>query len=377
MIHELYVPTRGVDFLQLAAVTDSADPVQVTLEHEGAVITDVPACRPIHHHNQFYWQFHIADLAPNTRYVIQAWQVAGRPRQVIVNTLVRPAGARKLRLGILADPHCTGDRPSNARLYAQSFDLFEHSLQRLVDRGAQAIIVPGDLTDAGSQDQLDRCRQLCRQCSVPVHPIVGNHEYQPQRFLDTFKLGEGYRSLTIQGVHLVLLHTHSANDLSPSSHQLRWLAADLAEHAAQDTLVFSHFALVRHPYQAREKNPCIHNHHDVADLLARHPQVRAAFAGHKNIPTRTDQGHVAHMTCPQICRAPCSYDLVDLYDEGLVRHIFEIDESHLLAQSKAQFSQPEDAAYRFGLESGRNFSVTYDALMPCDEQHDQAACQNI
>jgi predicted phosphodiesterase len=370
MITSLYAPTRGIDFVAVTCVTDSSTPVRLSVPGGGETRWIEAEHAPIRARDGWYWRFALRDLTPGTRARVVAEQGAQVSRWLSVATLARPAGTHRLRLGIIADPHCTATRASTgSKRYADSYALFAQALDDLVRRGVHAVILAGDVTDDGSAEQLGSCRRLIAQCPVPVHPIIGNHDRHAERFLQAMNLERGYRSIVLGGVHLVLLHTQSASDLAPQSAQLRWLRTTLAEHPDLDTLVFSHYPLADHPYQARESSRCIHNWRAVAALLGRQPRVRAAFAGHKNLPTRTNVRGVAHVVCPQPIRTPCGYDVVDVYDTGLTRTIHEIPALTVLADARTA-TDAQERDYRYGLETARNFTLVFDdAQAPAPPVH--------
>ena len=208
----------------------------------------------------------------------------------------------------------------------------ERSLNQLSKFGASFVVILGDLTHEGSPDQIEECQRLLATSPVPVHLMIGNHDEDAARFLQAFDLGPGYYYFDHADLHFVCLRTHPARDLSAADQQWTWLKTDLAAHADRDTFIFSHYSLIRHPYLYRIKDTKqeVENPAEICALRRSHTKVRAAFAGHKNIPSRTDDGHVTHLLCPRIVHYPCGFDVVDVYEGGLVRQIFEIDDLGLM-----------------------------------------------
>jgi 3',5'-cyclic AMP phosphodiesterase CpdA len=292
---------------------------------------------------------------------------------VETSTLPDPPGAPKLRLGIVADLHLPATRasieryaPGAKRLHGLAGELAERYLPRLESLGADAIVLLGDLVDPCTPETLAALRRIMEAVSVPCHPIIGNHEPWSPRGEELFyrSLGlpaGGYYVVRTHGVRLILLSTPTPDALGPGSGQLAWLRRQLADVAPdEDVALFSHFSLLLHPCVAGAKNDgyqLLDHHRELLTLLSESPRVRVFSAGHKNVPSRLDRDGVVHLLSPQLIQAPCGYDMLSFYDDGLGRTTYEIDEQHYCEVARAAYegSWPE----RYGQEDHRNFCLAY------------------
>ncbi len=85
--------------------------------------------------------------------------------------------------------------------------------------------------------------------------------------------------------------------------------------------------------------------------------MKAWFAGHKNIPSLVKEGGLYHFLSPQIVQAPCGFDIVDLYEKGMIRMYHEIEEQNYVWISRIQGKLTWEE--RSGLEKDRNVSLRY------------------
>lgn len=364
MIIALYVPTRGTDFLIATCVCDAPEPVSLKLRLPDHTISLEPELPPIRENGRYFYRFAARGLPPETECLVVATQISHPPVHFKTATLRRPDSARRVRFGILADPHCSSRQTEYGRQFEESFDLFRKYTGRLADLGAEFIVVPGDMTDEGSIDQLNICREIIQVSPVPVHVVAGNHERDPDLFHRVMEMDSPFFALEKAGKRFLFLSTASPRDLLPGTRQKAWLESELGRAPERDVYIFSHYSLINHPSLVREKDLSIENTDEICALLDAAPQVRAVFSGHKNIPSRTRHRQVTHIVCPQLVQVPCGFDLVDIYDHGMVRHLFEIDEVHLDWRSRDAYSDAGEISYRYGSESDRNFTVSFEDNPP-------------
>jgi hypothetical protein len=97
---------------------------------------------------------------------------------------------------------------------------------------------------------------------------------------------------------------------------------------------------------------------EICQYLRSQEHVRAAFAGHKNVPSLHRDGQVSHIVCPQVVRHDTAFNVVDVYPGALVNMLFEIDELTLLRRSRDTLLE-EEAALRYGPPEHRNFVVDF------------------
>ncbi|MBT9583669.1 phosphodiesterase [bacterium] len=192
----------------------------------------------------------------------------------------------------------------------------ERALERAVrqilaiEPSPAAVLVSGDLTHNGSPEEYQRLRQLLSPLTMPVHPLMGNHDKRQalrEAFADHAPLHNGREtvdySVDCAGLRLICLDSckpdSDAGQLLPE--QLTWLRAQLEAGAGAATMVALH-----HP-----PFPC---GMDQFDLICLPPADRQAFAqtlegvrglegvmcGHIHRPIVGRVGTVPAMVCPSV-----------------------------------------------------------------------------
>jgi hypothetical protein len=164
-------------------------------------------------------------------------------------------------------------------------------------------------------------------------------------------------------IHLILLATDTQDSLDEGTEQLAWLRRDLAETSKRGkdvmTLVFMHYSLVLHPLHNHGKwddgLQLIDNASTILDLLHSYKKVKAVTAGHKNVPsTLVDEEGLLHTLSPQLIQVPCGYDIMDIYEHGLIRVVHEIEEMDLQDVS-ANAAGKRETTHRWGMAGDRCF----------------------
>lgn len=150
-----------------------------------------------------------------------------------------------------------------------------------------AILLTGDLTEHGSEDDYDVVAAGLAEIGAPAHILAGNHDARAplrRRFgLDGAPGAPIHQAVDIGGLRLVTLDTtrpgSPAGELAPA--QLDWLDAELAAASGRPTLLAMHhppFALGIPAWDAiglAEPDRTA-----LAAILRRHDQVRLIVAGH-------------------------------------------------------------------------------------------------
>jgi 3',5'-cyclic AMP phosphodiesterase CpdA len=319
-----------------------------------------------------FYRHAFTGLEPGTRYRVTS-RGKGGTSTITSETLPAPPGKPRLRIGLIADLHLGTERngietyrPGVKRLYGLAYDLCLKYIRRLVDLGADRIILTGDIVDPCTPRTLGSLKELLASTTVACHPIIGNHEPWTRGGESLFyrELGlsrGGYACVRAGKTRLLLLSTPTPSSLDREDPQRAWLESRLEEASAdEDLFLFSHFSLLLHPCVQGHKNDgyqLLDDHRGLLSLLDRHPNVRAFVAGHKNVPSLVVRNGVSHLLSPEFIQAPCGYDMLTLYDGGFSRTTYEIDEQHVCEVARAAYEPiwPE----RFGTEEGRSFLHVY------------------
>jgi 3',5'-cyclic-AMP phosphodiesterase len=158
---------------------------------------------------------------------------------------------------------------------------------RSLPNGVDAVLVSGDLTHDGGPREFQLARELLERLDAPLHVLPGNHDSRAllRQAFDLPGVGEepvNY-SVDVGELRLVAFDSNVPGQ-DPGRYgpeQLRWLDAELEARPGQPTLLAMH-----HPPLAtavREwdginlepgQRPLL------AEVVARHPQLRAIVGGH-------------------------------------------------------------------------------------------------
>ncbi len=310
-------------------------------------------------------------LEPDTKHKVLV-RAGSQTKTLSFRTLPRPDGPCRVRFGVLADQHIVpgarepGPKQGVRRMFGVAEELAFRSLQRMEALGVEFVILAGDTFDPLDQYTLALGRELLGSVRVPCHLMIGNHDvwgsYGEREFHEAFDLPpQGCRSFVHGDTAFLLLSTPDQGSVATSSAQFRWLQEQLETHArTRDTLIFSHYSLLLHPCVQGWRHDgmqLLHSSDAVLALLDRYPRVRAFIAGHKNVPSLTMRNGVFHMLCPQTIQSPCAFSIFEVYEDGLLHNVHEIEEAHWSWVSRD--AHGADYSDRHGEEHSRNFFRTF------------------
>jgi 3',5'-cyclic-AMP phosphodiesterase len=158
---------------------------------------------------------------------------------------------------------------------------------RSLPNQVDAVLVSGDLTHDGGQTEFQLVRRLLERLEVPFHVMPGNHD---DRALarETFGLpGAGDEpvnySVDVGHLRLVVFDSNVPGQ-DPGrydSEQLRWLDSELGAQPDRPTLLAMHhppLATGVREWDGINLEPG--QREALADVVAKHPQLRAIVGGH-------------------------------------------------------------------------------------------------
>lgn len=182
-----------------------------------------------------------------------------------------------------------------------------------------AVVITGDLVDAGGEAEYARLVALLAPLPMPVYVVPGNHDerenmraafgprgYLPERGFLCYEAEVGR-------VRLLALDTNIPG--SPGGRlcpeRLGWLDARLAEQPDRPTIVFQHHP----PFAtgiAMMDGMGLDGRDGLRDVVARHPHVERVLCGHVHRSITRRFGGTIASTCPSTAHQV----QLDLRDEG-------------------------------------------------------------
>jgi Icc protein len=203
------------------------------------------------------------------------------------------------QLAQLSDPH-VGDAES-ARALAGAVRAVAG-----LDPAPDAVLVSGDLAQNATAEEYERIRELLAPLSMPVHVLAGNLDDR-----DALRahfgggsggVGDPYQYVTrVRSWRLIACDSTLPGQLSGSldAGRLEWLAARLEDDRETPAIVAMHHApLLTGIAGIDEIGFPAHELDALADLLARHPQVRRIVCGHVHRTIVGEIGGRPVFVCP-------------------------------------------------------------------------------
>lgn len=158
-----------------------------------------------------------------------------------------------------------------------------------LDERPDAVVITGDITDAGSRGSYEMTLKLLNQLDYPTFIIPGNHDCNPEmlRILkDAFPyLGEDPDAIhfTIEDfpIRMICLDSSVEGKLYGriGSKRLQWLQDSLTQRPETQTIIFTH----HHPVPSGCHHMdliCCEDGQELLGVLKNHPQVTHLFCGH-------------------------------------------------------------------------------------------------
>lgn len=149
------------------------------------------------------------------------------------------------------------------------------------------VLMTGDLTDFGREDEYRLLRRLLQPLTMPVYVIPGNHD-ERENFRRAFS-DHDYLSATgdlhyvIEGYPLRMIGLDTTIAGRPggemNDRRLAWLDAQLAARPDAPTLLFMHHPPIITGIAHMDVQNCA-NADGLAEVLARHRQVFQVLCGH-------------------------------------------------------------------------------------------------
>jgi 3',5'-cyclic-AMP phosphodiesterase len=173
-----------------------------------------------------------------------------------------------------------------------------------------AVLITGDLTESGADEDYRTLRQSLSRLTVPVYLMPGNHDsrgalrrcFADHRYLFQRASDLAYRidAAQLGGLQLICLDSlvegiaHGELD----DEQLDWLQAVLAQDPATPTLVAVHHPPFATGIECLDAMGLARGTDRLRQILAAAPNVQRLLSGHLHRPVTSMFGNVLAMTAP-------------------------------------------------------------------------------
>ncbi|HET7418376.1 MAG TPA: phosphodiesterase [Solirubrobacterales bacterium] len=195
-----------------------------------------------------------------------------------------------------------------------------------------AVLVTGDLTDDASEESCRRARELLERLDAPLYVLPGNHDDRG-RLREAFELpGVGSEpvnySANIGNIRLVAFDSivPGRDPGAYSGDRLRWLDEELGHDDAPTLLALHHPPLPTGSPDWDAINLTAAEREAMAEVVVRHPQLRAIVGGHLHRTAVGSLGGCAVLSAPSAClqvRPDFEANRIEFVDPpGFALHVF-------------------------------------------------------
>ena len=256
----------------------------------------------------------VRGLAPDTDYQVIVEAGDATHRAGVIHTPPAPQGPCRARFAVLGDPHislkpeiCAG------RLFPESTALLREILHELAPQRPEFLLMAGDVTNKGTEEEYRRARELLAAAPFPVLAVAGDHDCleDPRRFAEY--LGPLRWSRSAAGFRVIGCHT-GAHVLGAEG--LAHLRSALAG-AGSPVLLLSHMQFLPDDYIIDADRAIEDAAPFERDILPALPPGSIAYIGHKNVAAQCRRGNLLQLNVPQPVQYSCGYLFVRCHDNGL------------------------------------------------------------
>ena len=270
------------------------------------------------------------------------------------------------RIGIMSDFHLGHSGVGywhNRLLYDRAEDIVRETVALLNRQSLDSVVILGDVTNDGSDAQLELARSILDKLTVPWIVIPGNHDREAVRtgrFIDVF--GDHFPGLSrkVLGVESLFLPEYLPSDEYPRTE----LGLDFIESVirvatrieSHNLFVFSHFPLIPQEDYAQVHNGKYAKHYlDGETLLSRLsttvPGNIACFSGHQHWHRTVEHETSMHILTGSLIEYPMEARIVSLDGERLGVSILDSARPDIARESL------DSSTWVAGVEGDRSRSV--------------------
>lgn len=255
------------------------------------------------------------DLQPDTAYEV-VFSADQQSRTLKFRTQIRPQGEKLFKLAIFADMHIScATEDLHGRLHSESRELMRLAFDQAIRNRCDAAIYPGDMVDAGYQDEYEAVDEALKKLPIPYFVTPGNHDIcngGAERFERFF--GSGAYLKDLFDYQLLALDTGDARLNKPANR-----AVIEAVDPTRPVIMFTHYQLFADDW-IPDANRVIDDADDPAnvDLLEKLTRCQViAYIGHKNVATQVKKGNMVQLNMPQLTHFPAGYLEAEFYTDGI------------------------------------------------------------
>ncbi|MBE6384752.1 MAG: hypothetical protein E7048_03695 [Lentisphaerae bacterium] len=260
-------------------------------------------------------RFEVKDLVPGRFYEAELSGV-----KLEFTTLPAPEGEELGRFALISDPHVSlKDENRKGRFFIESAFLMSETLANAAKLGAEFAVMPGDITNIGTEDEYMLCDTLLTNPPIPLHLLPGNHDYPERGFWEKYL---GPRRWCFEKFGFTWLAVDTSDGTLTAED-----AALIKEHLdkGEKLIISSHYHLFEAP--RINHNSCLgiknkEEHKELLEELKNFPVM--IYAGHQNICSCARFGKAVQLNLPQIPQFPCEWLLVRVFANGFYHQAIPI-----------------------------------------------------
>ncbi len=263
--------------------------------------------------------------------------------------------ALDFRFAIISDshialPHTIWDSPNRFHLVEYSIPALEIVLERLSYWDLDFLLLPGDLTQHGEEENHQWLANRLAQLPYPAYVIPGNHDvphlhrhghhigladfpYYYQKFGYDNPQQMDYTCEVIPGVRLIGLNSNQFDATGRqvgrlTAAQMAWLGEVLAAVDGELVLVMIHHNVCEHlPGQITHslgRRYMLENAAELLELLRSH-NVQLVFTGHLHVQDVAQSGSIYDITTGSLVTYPHPYRLLRFREDDHGRQWLQIE----------------------------------------------------
>ena len=252
-------------------------------------------------------RFRVSGLAPETSYHAELSGVG-----LDFTTLPAPEGPELYRFAVISDPHISAKEENRkGRFFVESAALAAESFAAACKLGAEFAVLPGDITNEGTEEEYRISRGVLARAELPVYVLPGNHDHPERGYWERFC---GPRSWKMRLRDCTWI---GADTSDKRLHEEDARAIREAVESGERVIVFSHYQLFEAPRINHKPNQAVGNREEngeVLELIRNSPVM--LYVGHQNICSCAPCGRALQLNLPQTPQFPCAWILVRVFANG-------------------------------------------------------------